>query len=102
MNKVGRYCLNVLLGIDQLGNTIWGGSPDETISSRIGRLEVKYGGRDKFPWYRSWARFLNWALDKIEHDHCKKAIEYDELGEIRDQSVLDADAATALKQRGSP
>ncbi len=31
------YLLNVIIGLDQLGNTLTGGNPDETISSRVGR-----------------------------------------------------------------
>lgn len=41
MKKIGLYIaqwvLNVLISIDQLVNTIFGGDPDETISSRLGR-----------------------------------------------------------------
>lgn len=91
MNKVGRYFLNIALGLDQLGNTLWGGSPDETISSRLGRIEKHYGGRDKIPWYRCGARFLNWALDKIQKDHCENAIEHDEETQIHAESVIDGD-----------
>ena len=34
-----KYFLNVLIGVDQLGNTILGGDPDETISSRLGKMK---------------------------------------------------------------
>jgi len=32
-----RYVLNVLIAIDQLGNELIGGDPDETISSRASK-----------------------------------------------------------------
>jgi hypothetical protein len=34
---VVKWFLNVLISIDQLVNTVFGGDPDETISSRLGR-----------------------------------------------------------------
>ena len=55
---------NLLLGIDQLGNVIMMGDPDETISSRAGRV---------FPdtW---WSKFIDWLMF-WQTDHCHKAIE---------------------------
>lgn len=32
-----RWLKRVMLGVDQLGNTVANGHPDETISSRVGR-----------------------------------------------------------------
>lgn len=32
-----KYLYNILISLDQLGNTILGGDPDETISSRLGK-----------------------------------------------------------------
>lgn len=32
-----KYLYNILISIDQLGNTILGGDPDMTISARLGR-----------------------------------------------------------------
>ena len=34
---VKRYIWNVLISVDQLGNTLLGGDPDMTISGRMGR-----------------------------------------------------------------
>ncbi len=50
IDNIGKWLLNILISIDQLGNTIAGGDPDETISSRLGKLKVKHGG--KIPWRR--------------------------------------------------
>ncbi|MDP4158147.1 MAG: hypothetical protein Q8911_00075 [Bacillota bacterium] len=39
---MGKYFYNILIGIDQLCNTILGGDPDETISSRMGKHLAKH------------------------------------------------------------
>ena len=73
---VAAWFVNVLTSIDQLVNTIFGGDPDETISSRLGKLEKKYDG--KIPRRRPLSAFLVWALNKIDPGHCEKGIEDDE------------------------
>lgn len=45
MNGVKKYLYNILIGVDQLCNTILGGDPDETMSSRMGKHIIK---RDSF------------------------------------------------------
>ena len=69
-----RYYLNILLGIDQFGNILMLGSPDETISSRLGRA-IK-SGRAK--WFvLPFAGFVN-ALFKIlagQRNHVLESIE---------------------------
>ncbi len=83
--RIGKYILNFLISIDQLGNTIAGGDPDETISSRLGKLKVKHGG--KIRWTRPFAKFIDWGLDKIDPNHSIDAIEEDEGSE----ALLDRD-----------
>jgi hypothetical protein len=64
-----RYLLNILISIDQFVNTVCGGSPDETISSRVGKRE---DGNERF-----WAK----AIDKLffwDKNHTTKSIEPDE------------------------
>jgi len=73
---IGKWLLNILISIDQLGNTITGGDPDETISSRLGKMKVKHGGR--IPWYRPLSKVVDFGLDKIEPNHSIDAIEKDE------------------------
>jgi len=34
---MSKYIRNILISLDQLANTILGGDPDETISSRVGK-----------------------------------------------------------------
>ena len=73
---IDKYVLNILISIDQLGNTLAGGDPDETISSRLGKLKLRYGGT--IPWYRFYSKVIDWGLDKIDPGHSINAIEYDE------------------------
>jgi len=65
-----RYIFNILIAIDQLGNTLFFGDPDETISSRVGKYAAR--GRGWFPC--QLCKLLNW----IQKDHCKNSIELDE------------------------
>jgi len=85
--SVGYRILRILLALDQLGNTIlvcfpwpfsWPGlgNEDETISSTLGRLKQKHGG--KIPWRWPFAKIIDWGLDKIDPNHSIDAIEEDE------------------------
>lgn len=65
---VGTYVWNLLLSIDQFFNTVAGGDPDETISSRAGKVENS----------NVFAKYLCKFLSIFEKDHCKKSIELDE------------------------
>ena len=78
-----KWFYNILIGIDQLGNAIIGGDPDETISSRIGKIKRKGGG--KIPRWRIITRLADYALDKIDPGHSTDAIEEDE----GDDAILD-------------
>ena len=61
---------NVLIALDQLANTIAGGDPDETLSSRMGKAVREN---------RCLAcRWVCWALGKIDPGHCTTTIEEDE------------------------
>lgn len=64
------YFWNTLISIDQLVNTILGGSPDETLSSRMGKHLAK---KDCVI-----CNFLCGLLNLIQKDHCVKSIEPDE------------------------
>ena len=64
-----KWIFNILVGIDQLGNAISGGDPDETISSRSAKAEFQ----GKW-WGKAMCRFLN----VIDPGHCPKSIEEDE------------------------
>ena len=64
-----KYLFNILISIDQLINTILGGCPDETISSRMGKHVVK---KDNFI-----CNIICKLLNLIDENHCVKSIEYD-------------------------
>lgn len=67
---IKKYLKNILISIDQFFNTLFGGSPDETISSRLGR-NYKNSFLEKFvDWIFSW--------QKKSEGHCESAIEWDE------------------------
>lgn len=61
----GPRPMHIAIAFDQLVNAVTGGSEDETISSRAGRLR-KQG--------RGWACVLCRALDKLEKNHCDNSI----------------------------
>ena len=68
MKTIKQYAFNVLISIDQLANTIIGGDPDETISSRFGKRVTTC----------RFCRFVCYWLDKFDPRHCHKSIEEDE------------------------
>jgi hypothetical protein len=68
--------LNILISIDQFANTILGGSPDETISSRVGRNAIQ--GKK---WALIAEKVINWIFWDLvkEENHCRNRIEWDEF-----------------------
>jgi len=68
---VAKYAWNLLISVDQLFNTVLGGYPDETMSSRMGkRLVTK---KDCVV-----CVVLCRLLGYIDENHCKESIEWDE------------------------
>lgn len=65
-----RYFWNILISFDQFANTLLGGDPDETISSRAGKYAAR--GRGWIPC--QLCKLLHW----IDPHHCEKSIEHDE------------------------
>ncbi len=61
----GPRPMHIAIAFDQLMNAATGGSEDETISSRAGRLQ-KEG--------RGWACVLCKVLDKLQKNHCNDSI----------------------------
>lgn len=66
--KVCKYIFNNLVALDQAVNTLFGGDPDETISSRAGKRQHS----------AKWAKALCWLLNKLDFKHCQRSIEEDE------------------------
>lgn len=62
----------VLIALDQILNAVFGGWPDETLSSRCWRWEQS--GR------RSWPRRLVDALLFFDPGHCQASYESERLG----------------------
>lgn len=62
-----KYVFNLLKALNQLVNTIIGGDPDETISSRCAK------NQDKWIW-----RMLGAVLEFIDPGHLSRNIETDE------------------------
>ena len=72
MNTIGRYLLNLLILLDETGNTLTGGSPNETISERSAKARA--AGRK---WGCVMCAFLGWCASKIAGhtvDHCAQAL----------------------------
>jgi hypothetical protein len=68
------WLYGVLIGLDQLANTLFYGFPDETLSSRMGRrLKRKRRALE--------SEAVCAALDVIEADHCGQSIEETPDGE---------------------
>lgn len=65
-----KYLINLLISIDQLINTILGGYPDETMSSRMGKNIKK---NDCL-----FSKIICRILDIFDKGHCEDAIEKDE------------------------
>lgn len=65
-----KYLINILISIDQLANTLLGGHPDETISSRAGKYARRGSG-----WFPCQLCKL---LNLFQKDHCIRSIEEDE------------------------
>lgn len=70
-NSVSRYLFRVMVAIDQLGNTLLGGRPDETLSGNVG-YNAKQG--------KAWALRLEKVINFIMRNptHCRDCVEYDE------------------------
>lgn len=61
------YFRNLLIGFDQLANTIFGGWPDETLSARCGRLGHRYP-------YKVWAMLIDALFYPFQGpNHCWNA-----------------------------
>lgn len=68
--KLIQYFWNVLVALDQFANTLLGGDPDETMSSRMGK-DIREN-KCKL------CRVICYLLGLIQKDHCNKSIEPDE------------------------
>ncbi len=85
-----RLLVNILVSIDQLGNVLAGGNPDNTISSRVGYYTEDYYDDGKVPakWiiFRNIINFTFYPIDG--ENHCQEAY-YNDAGEEFDENVSD-------------
>jgi hypothetical protein len=70
MKAIKQYLFNILIWIDQGANTLLGGSPDHTISGRVG-WHALHG--NKYAIF--WEKVINQLF--FDSHHCKNAIEFD-------------------------
>lgn len=74
MNKLKRYFWNILITIDQFCNTLLGGDPDETMSSRFGKwLSLPH---NTIRWRIAYPICV--LLHLFQSHHCIRSIEEDE------------------------
>ena len=94
--RFGQWVKNCLIALDQLGNAVWGGDPQETISSRLGKMhQAEAEGKGKM---RPGPKELHDALNEIQHDHCERAI--DESPAAGDDAVFDRNVEGEKKPKG--
>ena len=71
------YFKNVLVSVDQLGNTICSGNPDNTISARVGYFSQVNRNASRWFWkfLEKIINFTFWPIDGP--NHCQLAFEAD-------------------------
>lgn len=82
--NIKRWALNLLLSVDLTVNTVLGGAPDETMSSRLGRW------KDSKSRTKRWiaAPFV-WVLHKIDPGHVDKVEQYEKEIIHREEALDD-------------
>lgn len=84
------YLGNFFVSIDQLGNVLAGGNPDNTISSRVGYYTEEYYPSGKVPLkWRIFKDIINFTFYPVDgKNHCKEAY-YNDAGEEFDKGTSD-------------
>ncbi len=86
------YLGNFFVSIDQLGNAIAGGNPDNTISSRVGYYNKHNNNDEIAPWqWRVFEKIINFTFYPIDgEDHCHEAYHNDagETFDTRTNNIL--------------
>ncbi len=82
------YLGNFFVSIDQLGNVIAGGNPDNTISSRVGYYNQHNNTAEKAPvQWRVFEKIINFTFYPIDgEDHCHEAF-HNDAGEEFDENT---------------
>ena len=81
-----RWLWNLLVSIDQTCGVLLSpiifysvSNPDETISSRVGKMLQNHGGT--IPWYYPLAQVIHVGVELIDRGHFIRSIEPDRGGE---------------------
>ena len=74
--SLAQYGFNLLVSLDQTVNTICGGDPDETISSRMGKWARN--GENNRGLRKPLYIVAHFVVELFEKDHFAKSIEEDE------------------------
>lgn len=95
-----RYLGNFFVSIDQLGNVLAGGNPDNTISSRVGYYNRHNNSSKKAPLqWMVFEKIIDFTFYPIDgNDHCHEAF-HNDAGEEFDNktnNILVAILASAL------
>ncbi len=73
------YGMNILISIDQLGNTLSGGNPDSTISARVGYFSKHPEKTQLKLYWKSLEKLINFSFKPLDGpNHCHQA--YDKEG----------------------
>lgn len=95
-----RYLGNIFVSIDQLGNVIAGGNPDNTISSRVGYYNQHNNTGEKAPLqWRIFEKIIDFTFYPIDGDnHCHEAFHNDagEEFDTKTKNILVAILATLI------
>ncbi len=85
-----KYISNIFISIDQFGNVLAGGNPDNTISSRVGYYTEKYYDKEDVPLkWKIFKSIINFTFFPIDgRNHCKEAY-YNDAGEEFDEGTSD-------------
>ena len=83
-----NFFSNFFISIDQLGNVIALGNPDNTISARVGYYNRHFSSEDKAPWqWRVFEYIIDFAFYPIDGgNHCHEAY-HNDAGEIFDKNT---------------
>ena len=85
-----KYLANFFVAIDQFGNVLAGGNPDNTISSRVGYYTEEFYLPKKIPFkWKIFRNIINSTFYPMDgKGHCKEAY-YNDAGEEFDEGTSD-------------
>lgn len=95
-SRLWQYMSHLFISIDQFGNALAGGNPDNTISARVGYYSHHYYEANKVPWYWSlFERIIDTTFYPVDGPaHCHEAF-HNDAGEVFDHRVTNVMIALA-------